>query len=78
MRKQQIEYDSSIDALVMLAKRLSTHEKTYGMESEVFFDRFSKGLLDDSVDFTEWANDYQHYLHSRTECRLGKAPTLSG
>jgi hypothetical protein len=32
------------------------------MSSEDFFDRFSKGQLEDSIDFIEWSNDYQHYL----------------
>ena len=59
MRKQRTEYDSPIDVLVLLAKRLSAFEGKYGMESEDFFDRFSKGQMEDSVDFTEWANDYE-------------------
>lgn len=27
-----------------------------------FFDRFTKGHIEDSEDYTEWANDYRHYL----------------
>ena len=67
MRKQRTEYDSPIDVLVLLAKRLSAFEGKYGMESEDFFDRFSKGQMEDSVDFTEWANDYKNYLSNRIE-----------
>ena len=67
MRKQRIEYDSSIDALVAITKRLSVNEDRYRMASEDFYDKFSKGHLDDSVDFIEWANDYQHYLALRHE-----------
>jgi len=37
------------------------------MASEDFFDKYSKGQLDDSADFIEWANDYQHYLALRPE-----------
>ena len=61
MRRQRIEYDSSIDALVFVAKRLSIHEERYGMSSEEFFDKFYRGQMEDSIDFIEWANDYQHY-----------------
>ncbi len=37
------------------------------MESEEFFDKFSKGQLEDSADFIEWSNDYQHYVAIRFE-----------
>jgi len=67
MRKQRIEYDSPVDALVAIAKRLSVYEGRYQMASEEFFDEFSKGQLEDSVDFVEWSNDYQHYMAIRHE-----------
>lgn len=34
MRKQKIEYDSLVDALVAVSKRLSRYETRYGMESD--------------------------------------------
>jgi hypothetical protein len=67
MRKQKIEYDSPIDALVAIAKRLSVYETRYHMSSEEFFDRFTKGQSEDSEDFVEWANDYQHYMAIRRD-----------
>ena len=67
MKKQRIEYDSPVDALVAIAKRLSIFETRYRMASEEFFDKFSKGQLEDSEDFVEWANDYQHYVAIRRE-----------
>ena len=67
MQKQRIEYDSPVDALVAIAKRLSVYEESYQMTSEEFFDKFSKGKSEDSEDFTEWANDYQHYMAMRRE-----------
>ncbi len=67
MRKQRSEYDSSVDALVAVSKRLSVYEDRYRMESEAFFDKFRKGQMDDSVDFVEWSNDYQHYMAIRLE-----------
>ena len=66
MRKERIEYSSPLDALVALAKRLSLYEDRYRLESEEFYDRFSKGQLEDSADFVEWANDYEHYLSTRS------------
>jgi hypothetical protein len=67
MRKHRIEYDSSVDALIAVSKRLSIYEEKNKMESEVFFDRFSKGQSEDSEEYVEWANDYQHYLAIRQE-----------
>lgn len=67
MRKQRTEYDSRVDALIAISKRLSTYEGRYRMESEEFFDRFTKCQTEDSEDFIEWANDYQHYLDIRQE-----------
>ena len=67
MRKIRIEYDSRVDALVAVSKRLSAYEGRYKMESEAFFDRFAKGQTEDSEEFVEWANDYQHYLALRQE-----------
>ena len=67
MQKQISEYDSPLDALIAIAKRLSIFEGKYGMATEDFFDKFSKGQMDDSIDFIEWSNDYQHYLSIRFE-----------
>ena len=67
MRKHRIEYDSHVDALVAVSKRLSIFEGRYKMESEFFFNNFAKGLTEDSEEFVEWANDYQHYLAIRQD-----------
>jgi hypothetical protein len=50
---------------VALAKRLAIFEIGNGMDSEGFFDRYKKGQLEDSEQFVEWANNYQHYLAMR-------------
>lgn len=67
MRKHRIDYDSPVDAIVSISKRLSVYEGRYNIESEEFFDRFTKGRTEDSKDFVEWANDYQHYLALKQE-----------
>lgn len=66
MKKKHIDYDSPVDALVAVTKQLSRYEERYQMESEQFYDRYTKGQLTDSIDFTEWANAYQHYLELRS------------
>ena len=65
MRKQRVEYSSTLDALIAVAKRLSLYENQYPWNSEDFFDRYSKGQLTDDLDLIEWANDYRHYLALR-------------
>lgn len=67
MKKTTIQFDDQVDALVALAKRLATYENRFNLASENFFDRFTKGHIEDSEDYIEWANDYRHYLSIRTE-----------
>ncbi len=62
MEKHRIVFHSPVDAIVHLAKRLSIYEEKYKRSSENFYDPFGKGLLDERIDFVEWANDYQHFL----------------
>ena len=65
--KQRIQFDSPLDALLALAKRLTGYESQTGMESEEFFARFNRGELGDDALFIDWANDYRHYLALRDE-----------
>jgi len=67
MRKEKIEFDSPVDALVSIAKRLCIYENKYRMTSEEFSNKYFNGKLDDSVDFVEWANDYQHFIALRQD-----------
>ena len=67
MRKQRIKYDSSVDALVAIAKHLSSYETRYKITSEEFFNSFIKGQLEDSEDYIEWANNYKHYIVIRRD-----------
>ncbi len=67
MRKQTIQYDSPVDALIAISKRLSRYETRHSLESEEFFNRYNSGQMADETDFVEWANDYQHYLAIRRE-----------
>ena len=67
MKKQRVEYDSSLDALIAVAKRLSSYESKYKITSEEFYNSFSKGELEDSEDYIEWANDYRHYVSVRRD-----------
>ena len=67
MKKITIQFDSQLDALVALAKRLAKFENRFNLASENFFDRFTKGYIEDSEEYTEWANDYRHYLSIRRE-----------
>lgn len=61
-QKQTIKYDSNIDALVAVAKKLSLYEERHKMTSEDFFHRYSNGQMEDTVDFVEWSNAYEHFI----------------
>ena len=65
MRKQTIQYTSPIDALIAVTKRLSIYESQQEMDSEEFFDQYTRGQLSDDAVFIDWANDYRHYLQLR-------------
>jgi hypothetical protein len=65
MRRQRIEYNSALDALIAVSKRLSGYENRFNMDSENFYDNYQKGLVEDNSTFIDWANDYQHYLSLR-------------
>jgi hypothetical protein len=67
VQKQTIQYTSLLDALVAISKRLSIYENQHGMDSEEFFDQYSRGQLSDDAVLIEWSNDYRHYLHIRQE-----------
>ena len=67
MRKQTMQFTSPLDALVTVAKRLSLYENQQHMDSETFFDQYSRGQLSDDTLFVEWANDYHHYLELRRD-----------
>lgn len=67
MRKQTIQYDSPVDALVAVAKRLARYEAGAGIESDEFFARYTRGEAGDDEHAVEWANDYRHFLAIRTE-----------
>ena len=67
MKKQTIQYPAPLDALVTVAKRLSLYENQQHMDSETFFDQYSRGQLSDDTLFVGWANDYRHYLALRRD-----------
>lgn len=65
MSKQRIEYNSPVDALIAVIKRLNRYEDREGITSEEFFQRYIQGKIIDEVLAIELANDYRHYLALR-------------
>ena len=65
MQKRVIEYETSLDALIAITKRLSSYETRFKMSSEDFYDQYSKGKIKENIRFIERSNDYQHYLDIR-------------
>ena len=67
MRKQRNVYDSPVDALIAVTKRLSIFETRYEKISEDFFNDYNQGQLEDTADFVEWSNTYKHFVAIRHE-----------
>ena len=65
MRKQVVQFDSPLDALLAIAKRLSRLEAEVDMDSEEFYARYTQGQMGDDARFIDWANDYRHYVALR-------------
>jgi len=65
-QKQRMTYDSQLDALVAVAKQLSLYEDRHSISSEDFYHRFSSGQMEDTAEFVEWSNAYQHFLSLRS------------
>ena len=61
--KRTIRYESPLDALIAVSKRLGLYENIHNIESKEFFRRFNEGKMPDTVEFVEWASDYQDYLY---------------
>ena len=67
MRRQTIEYNSPVDALIALVKQLNIYEAEHKMDSAEFFTRYNKGELGDDEVFVEWSGNYKHFLAIRQE-----------
>jgi hypothetical protein len=67
MQKQCIEYQSPLDALIAITKRLSLYENRQQMTSAEFFDRYNRGELPDDLEMLEWAADYHQFLGLRQD-----------
>ena len=64
---QRMVYASPVEAIDALIRSLVAYEQRYQMSSVDFYARYQKGDMGDSVDFVEWAGDYQHYLQLKEE-----------
>jgi hypothetical protein len=62
MQKQRIEYQTPLDAIIAITKRLSLYENQQKMTSTEFFDRYNRGELSDDLEMVEWAADYRQFL----------------
>lgn len=45
-----------------LRSSLAELERTHGIESGVFFERYERGEMGDSAEYFEWASVYKMYL----------------
>jgi hypothetical protein len=70
MIRQRIEYQSPLDALIAITKRLGLYESRQQMTSSEFFDRYTRGEVSDDREMVEWAIDYRQFLELRECCEV--------
>ena len=44
-------------------RKLKALEKTYGMSSKEFYDKFKKGEVGDDLEYIRWAGEYETLQH---------------
>jgi hypothetical protein len=67
MTVKRTVYTSPVEALAAVIRSLVAYEQRYQMSSADFYDRYQRGEIGDSIDFVEWAGDYQHYQAIKEE-----------
>jgi 2-polyprenyl-6-methoxyphenol hydroxylase-like FAD-dependent oxidoreductase len=67
MTVKRTVYTSPVEALAALIRSLVAYEQRYQMSSADFYSRYQRGEIGDSIDFVEWAGDYQHYQEIKEE-----------
>ena len=67
MTVKRTVYTSPVEALAALIRSLVAYEQRYQMSSADFYARYQRGEIGDSIDFVEWAGDYQHYQEIKQE-----------
>jgi glycine/D-amino acid oxidase-like deaminating enzyme len=67
MTVKRTVYTSPVEALAALIRSLVAYEQRYQMSSADFYARYQRGEIGDSIDFVEWAGDYQHYQEIKEE-----------
>lgn len=56
--------------LAQLTADLALFETTYGLASDAFYRRFSRGELGDAMDYIEWASLYEMAQRARDRLEL--------
>ncbi len=58
---------TALDDLLSLARELTEFEHQYGMTSDIFFAKYSRGEIEDAMPFVKWAGRYQLYLDLKSK-----------
>lgn len=61
-----------VDALLELADEIREYEKQYGLDSEVFYEKYQRGEMGDDREIMHWAMLYSSFVEhkSRIEATL--------
>ena len=61
MIREALRGDSPVDDFAKVVRSLALYEQKYGMESQMFYERFQRGEMGDAPDFMRWATQYEIY-----------------
>ncbi len=64
------EADQCRSQLQTIQADLEQFEMRYGFSSKIFYERFTAGMLEDQMDYTEWASLVQMANNLRQRLRL--------
>jgi hypothetical protein len=58
-------HTTPFESILSLMRQLVAFEQQYGLSSDVFYARFMRGEVEDTVPFIRWAGRYELYLEAK-------------
>jgi len=63
-KKEEIEFHVEKVTAEDLKAALRPYEEKYGMPSEEFYEKFQRGVIEESLETIDWYMDYRVYLRA--------------
>ena len=73
-KREEVEVPFQRITVDDIAARLKEYEQRYGMTTEEFHQKFTKGEIEETREFVEWHLEYRLYLHVTGQAPYGSQP----